>query len=669
MILDIYIGNEKLELFEDENISITSSILDIQDISKNTTDYTKSFTVPASEINNKIFKHYYNANIDNTFDARVSVDGRIEIGGMPFRLGRFLLLKVSVKGGVASAYTINFWGNLVSLKEVLGDDKLADLDLSAYDHDYDGANVKSKLEVQTDYEPLIYTLLSKKRYYYDSFAGDETMTDSLANIHYYPGTANGVRYDDLKPSLALFSILQAIEDDYGLTFSDDFFSTDEFKKLYLWLNNSVNTKAGGSSVVADFTSGSTVYFNLTTNIGTFNSVGQAGESGLDWFVVLATLSPKAGFEDVEYTFDVYDDTELLGSVNGIGTQLSVVNLTSNSVGGDPREWLIHYELSTDSAFEYEIVCEQFKNAQAHREITNGEGSVDSFFTTSRNVPDIKIIDLLKGLFNAFKLVVIPQDDGTIFVDTVVNYYASGQILDLTKYIDIETVDVSRGDVLNTISYKFQEPTTILNIQFKENNQIAYGDEDAELRDENGKLLDGGSIDIELPFEQIVYERLTDTNKVDDIQLMYGAIIDTNGNPVNPKPHIFYRQIYKIGRDGIGFIDEDGVKTQIKDEINTSSHVIDDADPTNGFVFSEEFNEFNGALITNNLYSNYHQEYVESLFSIKKRNFVFNTKILPVSILLDLTLNDVLKIGNNYYRIDKFTTDLTTGKTQFNLVNL
>ena len=65
---------------------------------------------------------------------------------------------------------------------------------------------------------------------------------------------------------------------------------------------------------------------------------------------------------------------------------------------------------------------------------------------------------------------------------------------MTKYIDIETVDVSRGDVLNTISYKFQEPTTILNIQFKENNQIAYGDEDAELRDENGKLLANWKLD-------------------------------------------------------------------------------------------------------------------------------------------------------------------------------
>ena len=193
MNVAIYIENERLDLHADENISITSSVLDIQDISKNTTDYTKSFTVPASDINNQIFKHYYDANIDNTFDARVSVDGRIEIGGILFRKGKILLQKVQKKSGRASNYTINFWGNLVSLKDVLGDDKLSDLDLSAYNHAHDGSEVLAGLTDSTLYADYIYTLLAKKRYYYNSDISDTTMTDTIANIHYQTGTSNGVK--------------------------------------------------------------------------------------------------------------------------------------------------------------------------------------------------------------------------------------------------------------------------------------------------------------------------------------------------------------------------------------------------------------------------------------------------------------------------------------------
>ena len=106
----LYIGNDKLELFGNENIELTSQVGSISDITKNLTDLAKSFTVPASAINNQIFKHYYNANINNTFDARTKVEGRIELDGMPFRYGKYRLEKVSVKQGKPYAYTLQFWG-------------------------------------------------------------------------------------------------------------------------------------------------------------------------------------------------------------------------------------------------------------------------------------------------------------------------------------------------------------------------------------------------------------------------------------------------------------------------------------------------------------------------------------------------------------------------------
>lgn len=73
MVTKLYIENEELDQTGEESVEVHSSVLDISDITKNTGDYTKTFTVPASKNNNRLFKHWYDANIDNTFDARKKV--------------------------------------------------------------------------------------------------------------------------------------------------------------------------------------------------------------------------------------------------------------------------------------------------------------------------------------------------------------------------------------------------------------------------------------------------------------------------------------------------------------------------------------------------------------------------------------------------------------------
>ena len=70
---------QRIDLFKDETISLTQSIQNIKDISKVFTDFTKTFTVPASKDTNKLFKHYYNFDIEGGFDARLKTDGLIKL--------------------------------------------------------------------------------------------------------------------------------------------------------------------------------------------------------------------------------------------------------------------------------------------------------------------------------------------------------------------------------------------------------------------------------------------------------------------------------------------------------------------------------------------------------------------------------------------------------------
>ena len=131
--LQIYIGSQRLELFKDESVSVTQTIQNVKNIDKVFTDFSKTFSVPASKNNNKIFKHYYNFDIDQGFDARFRVAGTLEINTAPFKTGKFRLDGVDMKNRKPHTYRITFFGDIVELKDSLGQDKLADLNLNQYD--------------------------------------------------------------------------------------------------------------------------------------------------------------------------------------------------------------------------------------------------------------------------------------------------------------------------------------------------------------------------------------------------------------------------------------------------------------------------------------------------------------------------------------------------------
>jgi len=675
MIVKIYIGNDLLDLHKDESISVTSSVLSIEDVTKNTTDYTKSFTVPASDNNNQIFKHYYNANIDNTFDARIKVDGRIELDGIPFRIGKFLLQKVKVKQGKPSSYTINFWGNLVSISDSVGKDELSGLNLDAFNHDYNSDNVKLGLQSSLFNGDIIYNLLAKKQYYYTSDNTDTTQTDSLSNIHYNISSDTGVVWNDLRPSLKLIRVIEAIENDYTLTFSRDFFGRSEFTELYMWMNNEQGNDVGGGVDTVDFTSGISP-MNLLTNIGTYPTFNTSSSNEVRWELALNVYTDLSN-AGKKITIIVYNDDEIIQEEErtffaSFGIALTGVTVLLDSQGNALGiDYNIRFEIKSESELTFYTSLFQYKKGfESITYQTDGDlQTITSQFQATNNLPKMKIIDFLKGLFQAFKLVVIPQDDGTIYVNTLKDYYLQGSLYDVTKYINFDTYDVSRGNILSEIKYNFQDPTTILNKQFKENTSVAYGDLEAILRDEvTGNVLDGDTVDITLPFEQFIYDRLVDLNDGSKTNIVYCAVVDDKVEPVNPKPHIFYNVSLDIDGKNIGFINDNGTISSLNGLLNNPSHVDNIETKNYSTVFGNEFNEYDGVKIENTLYSNYHQEYINNLFNIKRRNFSFNASIIPLSILLKLELNDMLLIGSDYFRIDSFTTDLVTGKTEFNLVN-
>jgi hypothetical protein len=193
-------------------ITINLSLQNYKELDKIFTDFTQSFTIPATGRNNEIFAHYYRTDViasritnsaeggypnwddivqiwgdmgsswegesqatseESNFDGRLRPTARIEINSLLFRDGVIQMEQVLLKGTEPYAYTLTFYGYLVNLTDLFGDDYLYDLDLSAYDHDYDGSTILTGFNQDALFAgDIMYPLMSPVRnWVYNAISG------------------------------------------------------------------------------------------------------------------------------------------------------------------------------------------------------------------------------------------------------------------------------------------------------------------------------------------------------------------------------------------------------------------------------------------------------------------------------------------------------------------
>ena len=74
------------------------------------------------------------------------------------------------------------------------------------------------------------------------------------------------------------------------------------------------------------------------------------------------------------------------------------------------------------------------------------------------------------------------------------------------------------------------------------------------------------------------------------------------------------------------------------------------------------------LANNSLFKKFYSSYIRSVFNPLKKVVKF-TAYLPPNVIIRYKLNDQLKFQDNIYRINSITTDIRTGKSTLELLNL
>jgi len=718
--LQLYINNQRVDLFKDESVSLTQTIQNVKDIAKVFTEFTQTFSVPASDVNNKIFKHYYNSNIQGGFDARTKAPAYLEINNTPFKDGKIKLNRVGLKNNVAHTYHITFFGNVVDLKDILGDDLLSSLaTLNDYSQVYDFNNITDYIQ---NYSPntndniCVPLITHTDRMFYNGNAS----ASEYGNVAVHSGqNQNGINWNQFKYALRLQAIIEAIETKYtiangyasDIVFSDDFFNdaaNKEFHDLFMWLHRKkgdVETTSFGEAEWTTYDGAATTttfgdYSNIPEELSSFQN-GQLTIDkpvGSDFSIrsprVSLLLTPVASGPPPD-TYDVRvtgpNGYNLL--VNTTGGQQAIIPvqipwttafangtyaieirsdvLVQFAAGG--IKWRVEYEYRDEDFVEYTGGIE-YRNAA-----TFSTSAVREFNITEQ-IPKMKIIDFLSGLFKLFNLTAYVDELGVLVVRTLDSYYAANTKAPIVidEFVDVTKSEVEIALPFRKVNFTYKGLGTILAKKYEQIFNSPWGSTSYTL---DNQTYDAPSEDYSViaPFEHMQYERLYDNDpsasNIGNTTIQYGFFVDDNFESYYGDPLIFY-PILNTGTE-MKIIDADVVSNEVEiDEyfVPSNTLALQCGTTETSIHFQNEISEYlaresgvNSSCFVDTIFETKYKTYIQDVFS-NRRRLVKVSAVLPLKIYYDLDLNNLIEMNQETYKINSLTTDLTTGKSEFELLN-
>lgn len=652
----------RIELFSDEKISVTSSIQNFNDIGKLFTDYSQTFTIPASKHNNSIFKHWYESavgttsadnplNVDGAFDHRIKYYGFIEIDTIPFRDGKFVMQKANKKNGYIESYTINFVGNLVQLKDKFKEDKLNQLDgLDELNFEYNMTNI-----VIGSYTDLKFPLIGSNRRY-------ELGTGTSSDISTVGGA---IDYRELFPAVRVSKLFDYIQSKYGLIFEGEFLNYDQFKQLFLYCKNTEKFNFFSDPISPNFTttSGSFPQMDLATDTLTFSFQDEANANRFEsWLKITPTSSA------ITYSVQVYNNGNLWNTFENLtGFQdlnyFSRYRADENLISGQFVTHVFTYKLTSELPMTFNSELNLKKNNGApvigyNRKAFATADSTSGDLQISRYIPDMTVDTFLSAIVKAMNLVIVPTAEDRFLFQPMEAWYQEGELRDITQFVEADNVEISRPNLFKQIAFKYEKSDNVLNNQYRTLYNLDYGD----LIFDNPDSAFTTNFEVKLPFEDIMWERYTGTD------LLTATCWNKDLQPYTPKPVLMYYNgpqsvptIYYT--DGVAPITR-SIYYRFSNEIAIGGTDLSYVKTLN---WNAEVSTWYLEQATSGLFQQY---YANSIFNIyNQRTRVIKAKAhFNTYLLTALKLNDKIALSNKRYTINSMTTDLTTGEVDLELLN-
>ena len=698
-----------LDLYGDIPIKINKSIAEIQDISKRNSDLSIGLTLPGSKKNNRFFEQFYNVDTQSLyFDPTKRVSCNVLLNDESYFSGYLRLNKINVLNSKVE-YDVTLYSTVGNLFGEIGNNLLQDLNFDdeqyTFNHTFSLSGVtdlfgNSNFYKDSEYPYTYFYPIVHNGYEYSgstiNFTGVTsgqtrlyTSTSPIGSWNNYSGvTAAGVeeyrinspiyglRNNQLKPGLNVWSLIQLMFKTYGYKIKSDFMNTPWMKSLYLYgyfsyegtkfgwkVNNIQELPADGVAVYFDTTAcyvvklgtGIPCYCSEDINVTIpFNSPSYFVEDGVI----------KAGTSGYTYTFVGTPEVNFATANNGDVPNSSILSYFPKNVGDSAQ-----YEDGDPVTFD--LVIDQ----------------------------NIKQIDLLSSISKKFNLVFISDPDvpNQIIVEPYDYYIGTGNIYDWTPKLSWDkgfTVEPAQNFIESSLLLTDLEDGDEGNREFKNRvnriygQNVVYNPTDFKSQDKkidtifSPELIRRWDDNIGLPLG-INYSATSEIDKVDNqVRWQYKG--------VKTKPKLFYwvgtanpfiddvNEVYSVSGTNFNTFtvkvapSSTTIATVSFERIPVVSHTmplgLTDSQKINNDSLSILFNSELPVDIGVQTYNTYTENDTYNTFYRTRINNIYNPNTRVVSGYFDLKYSDVqnfqwkdiIKINEQYFTINKIS--------EFNLTN-
>jgi len=701
---EIFINNVPIDLKDGVPIPLNYSIADIREPDKRNSAFSKTITVPGTKANNKVFGHLFKVDLDihstgttnytPSFNPNLKAETIIYENKVKIFKGFAQLVKINVTDYFQIEYDIVVFGDLANIFSELGDDKVDELDYSAYNHTYSGANI-------------IASWGASAGYYYPM-------------IDYGKNNLQTWKVTDFYPAIYLYQLIDKIFENAGYTYVCSLFGTQSFKNIvipfnsdglrlpeslvlnryakanktattdYIFSSNATTinfnneiSDAGSNynPVTYQYTAPANGTYNIAANITcalkyepsspayiwtptsisctveffkiqlNSNQVQVFSVNVINGTPLMPVQDTVVNFGDVSasYQFDVNQSVYLLSgeklvakikpfgystTYGGLYFDVPLSGLgTQNVIAGD-----LYYRITNASELEVKFI---------NNELQEGETVV----MNGALPKDIKQRDILTSVFKAFNLYVQDSDTTSrqLIINTRNDFYTNEYVdwtekLDISKQFEIQPMAALEA---RRYVYKYDDDSDYYNDIYKKVYLKSYGERWVDIENDFLK----GNKETKLIFASTPSVGQSWNDRV----IPAIVKVDQNGNKSikSSKIRMLFRTTTGVLNCDLWFMVINGVSTPIS-QYPYVGHLNDPYNSTEDLNFSvpnEIFFTGNIFYTNNNLYNKYYKKFVEEITD-KNSKIITADFYLTASDISNLDFRKKVLIDNTYYLINK-----------------
>jgi hypothetical protein len=414
--------------------------------------------------------------------------------------------------------------------------------------------------------------------------------------------------------------------------------------------------------ILSYSTGGGNYFDTTNNTLNYSYLeilaGQVIIPNSLFHVTKITIASVSSATVTMY-IDVFINGTYSNTITRVGNASATYTvLNQQNVDGLNSVVIVKVRASENITYNANMTYEQTYNV-----IVSGTVSTNTttYTTTSANqtfsgkvdlatlAPEIKVADFVSGIIKEFNLTCFGTSVNNFTLQPLDEWYNSGAIVDITKYTDIDSIDVDRIKLYKKISFKYLESESFMNKNFKSLYFRDYGNTNSSFD------YDGGEYSVEVPFENLMFQKFTGT------QLQVGYHLNETFQSYVPKPTL----LYMYDQKPCSFKFWNGTTHVTVTEYMPFGQDAIIQGVNHSLNFSADQSTLLNVPISNSLFAEYYFGYLTNLYNIKNRLIHVKTN-LPISLLTNLNLNDRLIIRDKRYVINEMKSNLRTGDVDFSL---